>query len=65
MEKIACVKHRNGWCACAGKTIRYRDQVKTLCSHYIVLPFRLEFRQPNYQKCLEIIAAKRRANSCL
>lgn len=53
---FACVRHKRGWCACAGTSTRYRDNVKTLCNHYIILPLGLEYRIPNCKECLEKIS---------
>jgi hypothetical protein len=55
-ECIACVQHNDGWCACAGKSIRYRDHVKTKCNHWITLPLGLEFRQPTCTECIEMLS---------
>jgi len=60
MTTMACVKHRDGWCVCAGTSIIYRDEVKTLCNHYIILPWGLEFRIPDCLECLKILEQKKR-----
>lgn len=52
---VACVRHKNGWCACAGTTIRYRDQVRTKCNHIVILPSDLKFRQPTCYKCIKAL----------
>lgn len=59
-KKVACVQHRDGWCACAGISLQYRDQVKTLCNHYIILPWAFDRRIPDCPECLKILKRKRR-----
>ena len=55
MDKIACVKHRDGWCACRGSSTKYRDQVRTLCNHCVIFPFGLKYGKPTCKQCLAII----------
>ena len=55
-EKPWCVQHRDGWCCTKaqprGKP-RYRDNVKTLCDHYVICTSRFERRQPDCPECIE------------
>ena len=57
---VACVQHRDGWCACTGTGIRYRDQVKTLCNQYVILPWGLEYRIPDCPECLKLFKHQKR-----
>ena len=49
-----CVQHSDGWCATAtGKASRDSAvSVKTLCRHYVFLPWGSKRRKPTCPKCL-------------
>lgn len=47
-----CVKHRDGWCATRLRQVRYRDSIKTLCNHYVTMPYGVELREPTCALCL-------------
>ena len=60
LRRPYCVRHRDGWCTTSKKTSAYRDNVKTLCDHYVIMPFGFERRQPDCPECLAKLAEMRR-----
>jgi hypothetical protein len=55
-EKIVCVRHRDGWCATRKKTTRYQESIKTVCNHYVVCPWQIEYMSETvYPDCPECI----------
>lgn len=54
MAKAWCVRHRDGWCRTASQPKlkpRYRDNVKTYCNYWVVLPWDFEYREPDCPEC--------------
>lgn len=49
-----CVRHETGWCATGRKTKPPEDalQVKTICRHWIILPWGIDWRKPTCPDCL-------------
>jgi len=55
-----CVRHREGWCATRKKTTSYADSIKTVCGHYVVLPWQIEPGIPDCPDCLRILGMSKR-----
>ena len=50
-EPPISVRHRDGWCATWKKTTRYADNIKTVCNHYVTLPWGIERKWPTCAEC--------------
>lgn len=52
--KPVCVRHRDGWCATYYKKVERAEgafSVRTVCNHYVMLPWGVERRDPTCEEC--------------
>jgi hypothetical protein len=57
VRKKWCVRHRGGWCATSRKTPPPDDVAnqRTVCRHYVVLPWGIEWRRPTCPDCIAVL----------
>lgn len=56
-SNVVCVQHRDGWCAVGEDVVEPQcwNTIRTLCNHFITMPFGIKKRRPTCPECLAML----------